>query len=46
MLPGMGLGRDPARTPMQWSAAPHAGFGAAEPWLPLGPDWSSVNVAA
>jgi alpha-glucosidase len=45
-VPGLGLGRDPVRTPMQWSAAPHAGFGAAEPWLPLGADWRSVNVAA
>jgi alpha-glucosidase len=31
--PGLGVGRDPARTPMPWSAA---GFSAAEPWLPLG----------
>jgi alpha-glucosidase len=45
-VPGMGLGRDPVRTPMQWSAAPHAGFGSSEPWLPLGADWRSVNVAA
>jgi alpha-glucosidase len=29
-------GRDPARTPMQWSAAPGAGFTEGEPWLPLG----------
>jgi alpha-glucosidase len=45
-VPGLRLGRDPVRTPMQWSAAPHAGFGSAEPWLPLGADWGSVNVAA
>ena len=45
-VPGMGLGRDPVRTPMQWSAAPNAGFGSPEPWLPLGADWRSVNVAA
>ena len=28
-VPGLGLGRDPVRTPMQWSAAPQAGFTAA-----------------
>jgi alpha-glucosidase len=40
------VGRDPERTPMQWSAAHGAGFTtAAEPWLPLAPDYESVNVA-
>jgi len=42
-----GLGRDPSRTPMQWSAAPHAGFSAPEtrqPWLPLPGDYQEVNV--
>ena len=34
--PGLGVGRDPARTPMQWSAQPGAGFTTGEPWLPLG----------
>ncbi|HEX2050665.1 MAG TPA: alpha-amylase family glycosyl hydrolase [Actinomycetota bacterium] len=35
---GPGDGRDPARTPMQWSAAPNAGFTTPEarPWLPVG----------
>ncbi|QNM98520.1 alpha-glucosidase family protein [Chitinimonas koreensis] len=29
-------GRDGCRTPMPWQAdAPHAGFSAAEPWLPI-----------
>ena len=29
-------GRDGCRTPMPWaSEAPHAGFGAAKPWLPV-----------
>jgi alpha-glucosidase len=46
-VPGRGLGRDPARTPMQWDASAHAGFcaDAAEPWLPLAPDADRVNVA-
>lgn len=39
-------GRDPARTPMQWDAGPHAGFSAAEPWLPIADDYRLVNVAA
>jgi len=43
-VPGMGLGRDPARTPMQWDATEHAGFSQAEPWLPVGKDYRTVNV--
>ncbi|SEK17412.1 MULTISPECIES: alpha-amylase family glycosyl hydrolase [unclassified Variovorax] len=42
--PGKGLGRDPQRTPMQWSAAPHAGFSQGKPWLRLGDDWATRNV--
>ncbi|MDI3339313.1 MAG: alpha-amylase family glycosyl hydrolase [Sphaerobacter sp.] len=45
-LPGLGLGRDPARTPMQWDRSPGAGFTTGEPWLPLAPDAAQVNVAA
>jgi len=44
-VPGLGLGRDGARTPMQWEAAPFAGFSTVEPWLPLAPDWPADNVA-
>jgi alpha-glucosidase len=44
-VPGRGLGRDPVRTPMQWNAAPNAGFSDGRPWLPLAPDYESVNVA-
>jgi len=46
-VPGLGLGRDPARTPMQWNASPHAGFcpPTVEPWLPVAPDFQQVNVA-
>jgi alpha-glucosidase len=47
-VPGLGLGRDPVRTPMQWDAAKNAGFthAEAEPWLPLAPDHAAVNVTA
>jgi alpha-glucosidase len=44
--PGLGLGRDPERTPMPWDGSPSAGFTSARPWLPLGGDYESVNVAA
>ena len=39
------LGRDPERTPMQWSAEPGAGFTtAASTWLPLADDCGAINV--
>lgn len=44
-VPGFGVGRDPARTPMPWNGSPHAGFTTAVPWLPLSPDAASINVA-
>ena len=44
--PGLGLGRDPQRTPMQWDASPNAGFSSASPWLPLTVDFAEKNVAA
>jgi len=43
-VPGMGHGRDPERTPMQWSSAANAGFTTAAPWLPIASDCSSRNV--
>ena len=45
-VPGLGLGRDPARTPMQWDATAQAGFTTGEPWLPVGADYHAINVAA
>jgi alpha-glucosidase len=40
-------GRDGERTPMQWSAAPEAGFTSSkEPWLPVPPSAATYNVAA
>jgi alpha-glucosidase len=45
-LPGKGLGRDPERTPMQWTDAPNAGFTAGSPWLPLADDYRETNVQA
>ena len=44
--PGLGLGRDPVRTPMPWDDTPYAGFTTGAPWLPLNPDWRTRNVAA
>lgn len=44
--PGIGLGRDPARTPMQWESDAGAGFTEARPWLPIAADAQDINVAA
>lgn len=41
---GLGLGRDPERTPMQWDASDNAGFSDVEPWLPVDADYKEVNV--
>ena len=39
--------RDSARTPVQWSDAPNAGFTcAAEPWFYVNQNYTEINVAA
>jgi alpha-glucosidase len=45
-MPGLGLGRDPARSPMPWSRGANAGFCApgAEPWLPLVQNHAELSV--
>ena len=45
-VPGIGVGRDGCRTPMQWDAMPHAGFSTAQPWLPLPDDHVHENAAS
>jgi alpha-glucosidase len=44
-VPGIGVGRDGCRTPMQWAANENAGFSTARPWLPLENDFMHENVA-
>lgn len=39
-------GRDNARTPMQWSAGPNAGFTTGTPWIGVNPNHTEVNVEA
>lgn len=42
------IGRDPQRTPMQWSSAPNADFASPQVedlWLPLASDYRDVNVS-
>ena len=39
-------GRDNARTPMQWSAAPYGGFSTGVPWIEVNPNYVTVNAQA
>ena len=38
--------RDNARTPMQWDDTSHAGFTEGIPWLPVNPNYLTINAAA
>lgn len=38
------IGRDNARTPMQWSDKKNAGFSDAEPWIKVNPNYADINV--
>jgi alpha-glucosidase len=43
--PHKGLGRDPQRTPMRWFPRDGAGFTRGTPWLRIGDDVETCNVA-
>ena len=43
-VPGIGIGRDGCRTPMQWDATKSAGFSDADPWLPVADNFRDENV--
>jgi oligo-1,6-glucosidase len=36
--------RDNARTPMQWTAQPQAGFTTGKPWIKVNPRYQEINV--
>jgi len=38
--------RDNARTPMQWDDSSHGGFTDGIPWLPVNPNYLTINAAA
>jgi alpha-glucosidase len=44
--PGIGMGRDPQRTPMLWDGSANAGFTTGRPWLPIGADFAGQTVGA
>ena len=37
-------GRDNARTPMQWSVGPNAGFTTGSPWIRVNPNYRQINA--
>jgi len=40
------MGRDNARTPMQWDDSENAGFTTGRPWIDTNPNYVSINAAA
>jgi oligo-1,6-glucosidase len=40
------MGRDNARTPMQWDASEHAGFTTGTPWIAANPNHAEINAEA
>jgi alpha-glucosidase len=42
--PGLGVSRDPWRTPLPWDASTNAGFTTGRPWLPLESTYRTKNV--
>lgn len=36
--------RDNSRTPMQWSSQKHGGFTEGTPWIPVNPNYTSINA--
>lgn len=38
------MGRDNARTPMQWDDSENAGFTSGKPWLKLNPNYKLINA--
>ena len=40
------MGRDNARTPMQWDSGPNAGFTTGTPWIEVNENFRIINAAA
>ncbi|MCE7994648.1 MAG: alpha-glucosidase [Roseivirga sp.] len=40
------MGRDNARTPIQWSDDSNGGFSDSEPWIKVNPNYTEINVAS
>lgn len=38
------IGRDNARTPMQWDDSTHAGFTTKTPWIPVNPNYKEIHA--